>query len=109
MRLAKYDAATSSLSRALSLAPNEIQARLERATAYLGAGQLDAAGEDYNELFKMDGWSQQALFGLAGIAWRKKDTNAATGFYQRYLSNAPPGSAQAALALERLKTLVPSP
>jgi uncharacterized ferritin-like protein (DUF455 family) len=42
---------------------------------------------------------------LGVIAWRQHDTNAALQFYQQYLSNGIPESAQYRLASERIKQL----
>ena len=105
LQLSQYTAAAATLTKVLSLTPSDEEARLDRAAAYLGAGQLDAARDDYQELLKTTDNSGTALFGLGAIAWRKHDTNAAIEFYQQYLSNGIPESRQYRIASERLKQL----
>jgi tetratricopeptide (TPR) repeat protein len=105
LQLSKYEAATMTLTTALSLVPRNDEVRLYRAVAYLGVGQLEAARADYQELLKTSTQRGHALFGLGTIAWQQKDTNAAFSYYQQYLSNGIPGSGQYAVALERLKEL----
>jgi uncharacterized membrane-anchored protein len=73
--------------------------------ANLGAGKLEAARADYEDLQKTPAQRGHALFGLGTVAWQQQDTNAAIRYYQQYLSNSIPGSSQYAVALERLKTL----
>jgi TolA-binding protein len=51
--------------------------------ACLRAGQLDTARAYFQELLERFPNSFQALYGLAEIALRKQDTNAAIEFYQR--------------------------
>ena len=105
LQVGRYDAAIATLGRALMLAPAEAGPRLHRATALFRADELEAAREDYELLLKMPGFVQSAKFGLGNIAWRRKDTNAAVAWYQQYLSNASPQSAQYTLAAQRLKQL----
>jgi tetratricopeptide (TPR) repeat protein len=105
LRLARYDDAAATLSKALFLSPSDEAALLYRAIAYLGAGQLDASREDYEQLLRVTGNSKLALFGLGAIAWRKHETNAAVDYYEQYLSNAIPGSTQFKIASQRLKEL----
>jgi hypothetical protein len=71
----------------------------------LGAERLDEARADYEELLKTPRHARDALFGLGGIAWRRRDTNAAVGYYQQYVSNAAPDSPQLRLVAQRLKQL----
>jgi tetratricopeptide (TPR) repeat protein len=103
--LGRYDDAVATLSRALALAPADGKARLHRAAAEVEAGRLEAARADYQELLKAPEFAPSAELGLGGIAWRNHDTNAAIGFYEGYLSNSVPGSAQYAAAVERLRQL----
>ena len=105
LRLARYEQAVATLTQAISLAPADERMRLLRAVAHLGAGRLEAARADYQELLKIPGSSQSALFGLGGIAWRERDTNAVMQYYQQFLSNSVARSPQAVLASERLKQL----
>ncbi len=105
LRLLRYDAAIATLTKVLSLAPSDGEARLRRAVAFLEAGQLDAARDDYEQLLKTTNQSQNALFGLGAIAWRKGDTNVAMEVYRQFLSNAVPRSLQHKIASDRLKQL----
>jgi tetratricopeptide (TPR) repeat protein len=105
LQLSRFDSAVATLSKALSLAPSDGQARLHRAIAHLGAHQLEAARDDYQELLKTSGYKRLALFGLGEVAWREKDTNSAIQFYQEFLSNGYPRSVRCVIAAERLKRL----
>ena len=104
LRLTRFELAVATLTKAISLEPAEEQLRLLRAVAQLGAGHLDAARADYEELLKKPGGSQNALFGLGGIAWREGDTNAVMKYYQQFLSNSVAQSPQAAVAARSLET-----
>jgi Flp pilus assembly protein TadD len=105
LQLTRYDLAISTLTTALSIAPTDENARLSRAVARLAAGQLDAARDDYQQLLNSKTSSANALFGLGTIAWRKHETNSATIFYQRYLTNATSASPQVNVAIERLREM----
>jgi tetratricopeptide (TPR) repeat protein len=105
LQLARYDAAISTLTTALSLAPTDDNARLSRAVARLGADHLDAAREDYQQLLSSKTCSANALFGLGTIAWRRQETNAAVAFYQRYLTNVIASSPQVSIASQRLREM----
>ena len=105
LQLLQYDAAVATLTQVLAATPADEEARLHRAAASLAAGQLEAARGDYEELLQSTVHAQPAVFGLGGIAWRQHDTNAALQFYQQYLSNGIPESAQYRLASERVKQL----
>jgi len=100
----EYEAAIATLTTALSLAPTD-DTRLCRAIACLGADKLEDARADYERLLQKTPHLQNALFGLATIAWREQKTNTAIRFYEQFLSNAAPGSAQYAVASTRLKRL----
>src|SRR5205814_1536744 len=107
--LARYEAAIATLSAAVARGRLDENARLDLAIARLGAGQLEAARADYQELLKTTGQSRNALFGLGGVAWRKHDTNAAIEFYQQYLATGGSGSLQYLVASKRLKQLQGQP
>ena len=109
LRLKKYDDAIALLTTALSLSPSDDDARLFRAIACLGAGKLDSARKDYDELLTRSDNSQAALFGLGGIAWREHDTNEIMQYYKQYLSNAVPRSLQYEIATERLRDIGEDP
>ena len=101
LKAGRYDDAITVLNAALSASPSDEQARLCRAVAFLGAEQLDNARADYDLLLRGQN-VQDALFGLATVAWRKQDTNTATRLYRQYLTNATPGSLQYKIAAERI-------
>jgi tetratricopeptide (TPR) repeat protein len=105
LELSRYDAAIATLSRVVSSAPWDENARLNLAIAHLGAGQLDEARAEYQALLQTGAKSGNALFGLGGISWRKHETNTAIGFYEQYLAKGSPGSPQYQVASERLKQL----
>jgi tetratricopeptide (TPR) repeat protein len=105
LRLARFDAAAATLTRVLARDRANAQARLYRATALLGAGQLEAARDDYQELLKTDTYAQNARFGLGAVARRQQDTNAAIALFQEYLTNSVPGSPEYRAAATRLKRL----
>jgi tetratricopeptide (TPR) repeat protein len=102
---AKFDSAVATLSRVLSLEPSNAEARLHRAIALFSAGKLDAARADYQELLKREAYAQSARFGLAAIARRRQDTNAAIEFYQQFLSNSVPGTRIYRAAVQQLGRL----
>jgi tetratricopeptide (TPR) repeat protein len=105
LALSRFQDAIATLSRVISLDSSDTEARLNRAVARLAVGQLDAAREDYQQLLQVPGTSQKALFGLGGIAWRKKDTNSAIQFYEQYLKTGKPESVPYSIASRRLKQL----
>ena len=85
--------------------PNNYAAQLGRAIAYLQLGRLDAARRDYEQVAQALPRSYQAWFGLAEIAYRRKDFPAAITNYQRYLTNAPPDTQEAGQVRARLEEL----
>jgi tetratricopeptide (TPR) repeat protein len=103
--LAQYEAAVTSLNRVLSRDQANTGARLYRAGAFLGTGQLEAARDDYRELLKAGYYEQNARFGLATIALHQRDTNAAIKLFREYLSNSVPGSREFRAATDRLNWL----
>jgi tetratricopeptide (TPR) repeat protein len=105
IELGQYAAAIETLGTVVSRSPADENARLNLAIARLGAKQYDAAQTDYEQLLNLGKKSRNALFGLAGIAWQKHETNTAVNLYQQYLSNGIPDSAQYAVAAQRLKIL----
>jgi tetratricopeptide (TPR) repeat protein len=100
-----YDEAIPPFTYLLNLHTNNYAAQLNRAVAYLQLGKLDAAQRDYQEVAKALPRTYQAWFGLAEIAYRRKDTPAAITNYQCYLTNAPPDTEEAKLVIARLKDL----
>ena len=94
------------LTLSLSLT-NAYSARLNRATAYLRTGCLDAAEVDYQDLLKAYPTAYSAFYGLGEIAWQRKDTNTAIRYYEQYASQAGADTAESMLVAARLKSLQP--
>ena len=95
------------LTKVLTMDTNNYSALLDRAIALLRDDKLDAAQHDYEVLEKVFPSAFQVHFGLAEVAWRKKDTNAAIRNYQLYQANAPTNTTEARLVRERLRELQP--
>ena len=104
-RLGRNKQAAETLTLALNIAPEDVQARLLRAVARLGDGQADAARADYQWLLKNPASAQPALFGLGNMAWREQDTNAAIRYYEQFMSNNAAATPQASVVSERLKQM----
>ena len=107
MRLGLYTNALPALTHALSLDTNNVHARFNRAFSSLRVGLLEQSQQDYQFLDDLDPNVPQVQFGLGEIAFQKQDTNTAVRQYCRYLSNAPPGSAEIKYVQDRLKEIEP--
>jgi tetratricopeptide (TPR) repeat protein len=105
IQIGAFDQAIPPLTQALAIDTNNYSALLNRAIACLRANKLEAAQRDYELLQKAFPTAFQIYYGLAEIAWRKKDTNAAVRNYQLYLVNAQTNTAEAKFVSERLKQL----
>ena len=105
LRLARYEIAAATFSKALALSPTDTNLRLLRAVAYLRGGQLEASKADYGELLKNEASAQSALFGLGGIAWREQETNVMIRYYEQFLSNSATLTPQFNIATERLRQI----
>jgi len=103
MNLQDFAAARESFESILARSPDDSQARLGRAVLLLQAGRLEESRREYETLLEKEDSRPSAHFGLGGIAFRQKDTNAMIFHYQTFLSNSPPYTPQAGLALRRLK------
>jgi tetratricopeptide (TPR) repeat protein len=100
-----YDNAISLLNKLMTLQPSNFGAKLNRAIAYLQSGNLEAAKKDYESVASVAPKAYQAYYGLAEIAYRKKDNSAAAKYYKNYLTNAPPDTDEVKLVQSRLKEL----
>jgi tetratricopeptide (TPR) repeat protein len=89
MQLSNYGAAIAPLT-ALLAQTNDAMAYLNRAICHLQTEKYDAAREDYEQVIKLRPRAFQADYGLAQIAYRKKDYPAAIQYYESYESNVPP-------------------
>jgi tetratricopeptide (TPR) repeat protein len=107
IQIGAFDQAIPPLTQVLAVDTNNNSALLNRAIAYLRANKLEAAQRDYELLQKAYPTAHQIYYGLAEIAWRNKDTNAAVRNYQLYLANTQTNTAEAKVVSERLKQLKP--
>ena len=99
-----FSNAITPLTRSLAVT-NTALVRLARADAYKLSGRLDAAEADYQEVLHAFPTAYGAYYGLGGIAWEKKDTNAAIRYYQQFLTNSVSYTEQVGNAAARLKSL----
>jgi tetratricopeptide (TPR) repeat protein len=104
-----FEQAIPPLTKVLEVQTNNYSALLNRAICYLRAGKLEPAQRDYEILQKAFPTAFQIYYGLAEIAWQRKETNAAIRNYQLYLSNAQTNTAESKFVSERLKGLTASP
>ena len=111
LQIGAYEEAIPALSRVLALETNtsdvHYSALLNRAIAYLRSDQLDAAQRDYEVLQKAFPTAYRVYFGLEEVAYRKKDTNAASRFCDLYLANSPTNTEEFKYIRERAKELKP--
>ncbi len=105
IQLKNYDQSIAPLSHLLATQTNNYAALLDRAIAYYKLDKLDDAKADYTAVAKAAPKAFQVYYGLAQIADRQKDTNAAVKNYELYLTNAPANTGEAALVKSRLKEL----
>jgi len=110
LQLKRFEDAIPTFTRALAIETNETSdlfqsALFNRAIANLQAGKLDHARQDYQTLQKSYPTAFKLYYGLAEVAYRGKDTNAAIQNYQLYLSNAPTNTPEAQFVRDRLKEL----
>jgi len=114
MQIKSYDRAIDPLTRVLDLQATNATARFYRAICSLQSDQLDDAKKDYEEVEKVPPqlliqqfrvYPFQVYYGLGEIAYRRKDTNAAIGYYQAYLTNSVPNTEEAKSVSRRLQEL----
>jgi tetratricopeptide (TPR) repeat protein len=102
--LKDYQQAIRPLSDLLAV-QTSLSARLLRAHAYLQLGKLDAARQDYERAELSSTNAYLAYYGLAEVAYRKKDTAAAIKYAELYQSNAPPNLGGASIIEAHLAEL----
>jgi tetratricopeptide (TPR) repeat protein len=107
IQVGAFEQAIPPLTKALAMDTSNYSALLNRAIAFLRGDKLEAAQRDYEVLQKAFPTAFQIYYGLAEIAWRRKDTNAAIQYYQLYQANAPTNTTEAKLVSARLKELKP--
>jgi tetratricopeptide (TPR) repeat protein len=83
----KFEEATGPLTVLLKQQPNDANALRNRAIAYLRGGRLDEAQIDYEKLQRQLPRYHVPYYGLAEIAYRKKDTAVAIRNYEQYLKS----------------------
>jgi tetratricopeptide (TPR) repeat protein len=105
VRAKEYAEGIKLFTRLLATQTNNSLARFNRAIAYLQSDKLDDAKQDYEILQTQFPESFQVYFGLGEIAYRRKDTNAAIKYYESYLSNSAPTTAEAQTVITRLQEL----
>lgn len=105
VEMSDYQNAIASFNQAINLETNNYRAILYRGIAQLRADQLDAARKDYETVQRQFPKEPSVDYGLGEISYRRKDTNAAIRYYEAYLTNAPPKTAEAKAVLARLDEL----
>jgi tetratricopeptide (TPR) repeat protein len=105
IQLKNFDDAIPVLSQALSLQPTNSAALFCRADAYMEGGKLDEAQRDFEALQKLSPKAYPVYHGLAEVAFRKKDINAAVHYYELDLGLVQTNSPEAKFALDRIKSL----
>lgn len=114
IQLGRFQEAIAPLTQAINTTTNNQelldQARFNRAVANLRAGNLDAAKADYEALQQLYTNSFQVHYGLAEIAYQKKDKSSAVLHYEQYLTNSPTDPPEVlSKAQDRLRELKSSP
>jgi tetratricopeptide (TPR) repeat protein len=101
-----YNGALPLLNRALKIEPDNGYALINRAIAHLHTGRLDESRADYDALKrKMMNIPHQVHYGLAEVAWRKKQYKVALQHYEDYLKVAPPDTAEHREVQQRIKRI----
>ncbi|MBM3837213.1 MAG: tetratricopeptide repeat protein [Verrucomicrobia bacterium] len=91
----KFEDAARPLTQLLKINPNDVNALKNRGIAHLQGGRLNEAQTDYEKLQRQLPKYHVPYYGLAEIAYRKKDTAAAIRNYEYYLKFVPePKSAE---------------
>jgi tetratricopeptide (TPR) repeat protein len=104
-QLKRYDDAIATLNSVLALQKDDVNALFQRANAYLGNGNLEAARADFEKLRQSQTNSFQIVYDLGDIAWRQHDTNEAIRNFEIYLAHSPTNTPQAQTVIERLHEL----
>ena len=104
--LQDYPLALDPLTQALSKQSNP-RANLSRGLAHLELGNFDAAQQDYQQAARLLTNACPAWYGLAEVAYRRKDPPALIKYGSLLLSNAPPSLPEYRLVAARLAELRP--
>ncbi len=105
IQMGNYAASIQAMTRVLQLQTNNDSARFNRALSHLQLDQLDPARADYAALQTTYTNSAPVAYGLAEVAWRKKENAEAVRNYQIYLANAPTNTPEFATVRQRLAQL----
>jgi tetratricopeptide (TPR) repeat protein len=101
-----YEAAIPMLDRALKVAGDNEYALINRAIANLHTGRLDEARRDYELIRSRNTKAPPAVhYGLAEVAWRKKQPKAALKHYEDYAKLAPTDTTEFQEVQKRIKQL----
>jgi len=100
-----YQNAIKTFNQAINIETNNYRAILYRGIAELRSENIDAALKDYEAVQRQFPKEPTVDFGLGEIAYRRKDTNTAIRYYEAYLNNAPPKTAEAKAVIARLDEL----
>ncbi len=89
LKSGRPDPALLSFSRALSLDPELLSAKLNRAEAYLALGKLDRAERDLREVIATNRWTASAWDMLGRVEARRKSFDEAKTYHIRALELEP--------------------
>jgi tetratricopeptide (TPR) repeat protein len=106
-RMGQHERAVAVLDRALKLQPAHVNSLINRGMANFSIGRLDDADRDYAALVKAEPLLPAGHFGLAEIALKRNQADAARRHFERGLRLAAPGAPDAQRAAEQLKKLPP--
>ena len=81
----EFDQAIELYNKALGLNPRFLPARIHLAQAYFATDRTDESEREFITSFKEEPRSAAALYGLGGIALRRKNNEAAIDFYRQAL------------------------
>jgi tetratricopeptide (TPR) repeat protein len=106
MQLGDYNAAITSLNKALDLQPDSPLGLMNRAIAELQSAKYDDAKRDYKQLEKILPTPNFAVYyGLGEVASKTNDRSGAIKNFKKYLKYAPENSDEAKQVRERLQKL----
>lgn len=105
IQMGNYAESIKVMTRVLEIQTNDVSARFNRALASLQSDRLDAARADYQKLQAAYTNSYPVAYGLAEIAWRKKENVEALRNYRIYTANAPTNTPEYSTVRERLRQL----
>lgn len=106
MQMGRFDQAAATFTAFLAQRPKNQLAIMNRAISYLQAGKLDEARKDYQTLAQELPTPFYSInYGLAEIAFRKKDRGEALKQYGVYLQHAPVGTPEFKQVQDRVTQL----